>query len=103
MTSEEPGRLGIYRLLPNGDFTDRSVVVAGLAIKIEFHRLFQIGHGLVTRGAEAGYLHVETLGNDELILPVKDVGDCLHGFKTTMQVECGQRSLCRPLLLAWGS
>jgi len=42
MTSAEPSRLGIHHLLPYNDFTDWSLRVAGFALKIEFHRLFQI-------------------------------------------------------------
>src|SRR5438874_2163220 len=91
MTSEDPSRLGIHRLLPDGNFTDRGIGIAGLALKIEFHRLLQVGHCLVPRSAEARYFHVETLGNDELILPVEDVRDGLHGVKVTMPSERRQR------------
>src|ERR1043166_1884149 len=90
MTSEEPSRLGIHQFLPKRDFTDRGIGVAGLALEIELHRLFQIGHGLIPSSAEAGYVHVETLGDDELILPVEDVRDCLHRVKNTMPVGAGQ-------------
>jgi len=91
MTSLEPNRLGIHRLLANGDLADRGIVAAGLAFKIKFDRLLQIGHGLVPGSAEAGYLDIETLSNNELILPIEDVRDCLHGVKTTMQDTWGQR------------
>ena len=99
MTSEEPSRLGIHHLLPNRDFTDRGIGAAGLAFKIEFHRLFQIGHGLATRRAKAGYLNVETLGNDEFILPVQDVRDCLHAVETTMQAIREQPCKAAPVPL----
>src|SRR5947208_1592367 len=59
MTSVEPSRLGIHHLLANRNFADRSIVAAGLAFKVEFDRLFQIGHGLVPGTAEAGHLDIE--------------------------------------------
>ena len=39
-------------------------VPIGLALQIEFHRLLQIGRGLLTRVPETGYINVETLGYD---------------------------------------
>ena len=61
MTSDEPSRLGIHHRLADGDFPDGSVGVVRFALEAEFHRLFQIGHGLFTRRAEAGNIHVEAL------------------------------------------
>lgn len=37
MTSEDPSRLGIHHLLADGYVADRSVGVAGLALKVKFH------------------------------------------------------------------
>src|SRR5712671_1912179 len=89
MISEEPSRLGIHHLLPNGHFSDRGERGARFALKIKFHRLFQIRDGFLTRGAEAGYLHVETLGNDEFLLPVEHVRDCLHEVKLPCSLVVG--------------
>lgn len=46
MTSDEPSRLGIHHLPPNGDIADRRKGLAGFPFEIKFHRLFQTGHGL---------------------------------------------------------
>src|SRR5437899_12909073 len=92
MTSEEPSRLGIHHLLPYGDFTDRGVGVTGLALEVEFHRLFKIGHGLLTRRAEAGDIHVESLSHDEFVFAIDAVCHCFHGREATTWTLPRQRN-----------
>ena len=87
MTSLEPRRLGLNEFLPHARFTHERKVAGGLALKIKFNRLLQIGHGFLPRGPEAGYVHVQALGDKKFVLPVNDVVHLFHRMNLTALAE----------------
>src|SRR5690349_15557887 len=59
MTSPDPSRLGIHHLLPHIEVGHGRVGRSRFALKIKFDGFLQVGHGFLTRCAEARNVHVE--------------------------------------------
>ena len=78
---------GMNEFLPHTRFTHERKVAGGLALKIKFNRLLQIGHGFLPRGSEAGHVHVQALGNKKFVLPVNDVVHLFHNMNLSATAE----------------
>ena len=80
MTSPEPSRLGIHRLLTHIEVADRREEGIWFALEIEFNGLLEIGNGFFAGFAETRNVHVEALADKEFVFAVNHVG---HLFQAT--------------------
>ena len=66
-------------------------------LKIKFDRFLQVGHGFLPRGAEAGHVHVEALGDEKFIFPVNDVVHLFHRMNLSAQAKnCNHTAMPEP-------